>query len=105
MHSLFTLDFWGHFDHIIDRVMSTKPLYGSFLWQFQNEWEGAGGCHRVKISVKAILLILFFSLACVFWFVAGVLSFGIFWPKSMRRFLLGHFVAPRGVFRSNGEGK
>jgi len=85
-------DFWGHFDHIIERVLSTKPLYGSFLWQFQNEWENAELLKRIVMSIKAIFLILFFSVVCMLWFVAGVLSFGIFWPKSMRRFLLGHFI-------------
>ena len=86
-------------------------MYGSFLWQFRSEWEreGAGHCQKVKMFAKGILLILFFLLVCILWFVAGVLSFGILWPKSMRRFLLGHFIAqgdsPKHDKNNNEKGR
>jgi len=83
-------DFWGHFDHIIDRVCSTKPLYGSFLWQFLYEWKQADGNTRKRLimGAKGVCLIVFFGLVLFLWFIAGLLTFGLLWPHSIRRKIL-----------------
>jgi len=35
---------------------------------------------------------MFFTIMCAFWFVAGVMTCGLFWPSSMRRYFFGHTI-------------
>ena len=45
------------------------------------------------MSIKGICLVVFFFFASTIWFVGGVLTCGLFWPKSMRKVLFGHHTS------------
>ena len=82
--------FTGHFDGIVGRVC--MKTYGSFTWQFKYEWnKDTKSCRRLFLYIKAVFLVFFFGIFFIFWFVAGLCTCGIMWPKDLRRFLL----APR----------
>jgi len=80
-------EFTGYFNSIIARMC--MRTYGSFTWQFKYEWnKNANACRRFFLFIKAVFLVLFFGIFFIIWFVAGLCTCGIMWPKDLRQFLL-----------------
>jgi len=84
-------EYWGKFDSIIDRVTSKE--YGGLSWQFRYDYGNAESrTIRVYMVAKTCMLLAIFYSVLLFWFIAGILTIGVFWPVSIRRFIFGQLI-------------
>eukprot|EP01083_Nonionella_stella_P145294 454996_1 len=93
-------DYWGSFDSFFDRMLSDDV--GSFQWQITNEIKTTlprKKSPKLIMSTAPLLLVIFLTIACI-WFVIGLLSIGILWPRPIRRFI---FSAPTSAVGLEGD--
>jgi len=68
--------------------MSAK--YGSLSWQYRYDSRQENNrAKKMFLSGKAALIVIIVGLFTFIWFLAGLVTFGVLWPKSIRRFIFG----------------
>jgi len=87
---LWIREYWGSFDSVIDRV--TTEEYGGLSWQFNYDYKRASGWGKVVMVGKTMVLLAIFWFFVLLWFVAGLATVGLFWPRSIRRAIFGQMV-------------
>jgi len=82
-------DYWGKFDSVLDRVISSK--YGSLSWQYRyDSKQEHNPVKRLLLTTKAVLIVIIVTISALIWFLVGLVTCGILWPKSMRRVIFGN---------------
>ena len=69
---------------------------GETLLQWQEK-------NRYFVIIKATMLLAIFWTIALIWFVAGTISFGLLWPRSIRKFIFGQGLNGKNVGCSSEE--
>jgi len=82
-------EYWGNFDSVLDRVISSK--YGGLSWQYRyDSKQETNPVKKLFLTTKAALLVIIVGMSACIWFLVGLVTCGILWPKSMRRVIFGN---------------
>ena len=93
-------EYWSNFDSIIDRV--TTEEYGGLSWQFRYDYKRAKcRMERARMVAKTCTLLLIFWSVVLVWFIAGLLTAGMFWPIPIRRFIFGQYIIEEKTDKPN----
>jgi len=70
-------------------VISSK--YGSLSWQYRyDSKQEHNPVKRLLLTTKAVLIVVIVTISALIWFLVGLVTCGILWPKSMRRVIFGN---------------
>ena len=74
---------------MLDRVISSK--YGGLSWQYRyDSKQETNPVKKLFLTTKAALLVIIVGMSACIWFLVGLVTCGILWPKSMRRVIFGN---------------
>jgi hypothetical protein len=65
--------------------------YGSLSWQYRyDRTQETNPVKKMILTTKAVLIVIIVGLSVFCWFILGIVTCGILWPKSMRRIIFGN---------------